>query len=68
MITGPVLLGGDDGRLTGPVADVLTTLGAEVWAPETGPTDLTFKALVFDATGIDVEPTSSTRRSPSLHP
>jgi 3-oxoacyl-[acyl-carrier protein] reductase len=52
VITGPVLLGGS-GRLTDPIAEVLTTLGAEVWAPETGPTDLTFKALVFDATGID---------------
>jgi 3-oxoacyl-[acyl-carrier protein] reductase len=51
VITGRVLLGGA-GRLTGPVAEVLTTLGAELWAPETGPTDLTFKALVFDATGI----------------
>ena len=52
VITGPVLLGGG-GRLSGPVAEVLTTLGAEVWAPETGPTDLTFKALILDATGID---------------
>jgi 3-oxoacyl-[acyl-carrier protein] reductase len=55
VISGPVLLGGtgsDGGRLTGAVAGVLTTLGAEVWAPETGPTDLTFKAIVFDATGI----------------
>jgi 3-oxoacyl-[acyl-carrier protein] reductase len=37
VITGPVLLGGG-GRLSHPIADVLTTLGAEVWAPETGPT------------------------------
>ena len=51
VITGPVLVGGT-GRLTGPVADVLTILGAEVWAPDTGPTDLTFRALVFDATQI----------------
>jgi 3-oxoacyl-[acyl-carrier protein] reductase len=52
VITGPVLLGGG-GRLTSPTAELLTTLGAEVWAPETGPTDLTFKALILDATGID---------------
>jgi 3-oxoacyl-[acyl-carrier protein] reductase len=52
VITGPVLVGGS-GRLTGSIAEVLTTLGAEVWAPETGPTDLTFKAVILDATGID---------------
>jgi 3-oxoacyl-[acyl-carrier protein] reductase len=55
VIDGPVLLGGtgaDGGRLIRPVADVLAAIGAEVWAPESGPTDLTFKALVFDASGI----------------
>jgi 3-oxoacyl-[acyl-carrier protein] reductase len=55
VIEGPVLLGGtgaEGGRLIRPVADVLAAIGAEVWAPESGPTDLTFKALVFDATGI----------------
>ncbi len=54
VITGPVLLGaaGGGGRLADAAASVLGTLGAEVFSPESAPTAQTFKALVFDASGI----------------
>jgi 3-oxoacyl-[acyl-carrier protein] reductase len=52
VIEGPVLLGQAPGsKLGAPVQRVLEAIGAEVHtAPENG--DGTFKALVFDATGI----------------
>jgi 3-oxoacyl-[acyl-carrier protein] reductase len=55
VIDGPVLLGPatSGGRLVAAAASVLDAIGAEVWAPESGPTDKTFKALVFDASGLD---------------
>jgi 3-oxoacyl-[acyl-carrier protein] reductase len=52
VISGPVLLGGaDGGRLKDSIERVLGDVGAEVIAgPPTG--EQTFKALVFDASGI----------------
>lgn len=50
VISGPVLVGGD-GRLRDPAQGVLEDLGAEVLAGLPG-ADQTFKALLFDATGI----------------
>jgi 3-oxoacyl-[acyl-carrier protein] reductase len=74
VIGGPVLLGAaPGGRLSGAVARVLVSIGAEthtpmldelraaaadaeldarVFNPEVAPADQTFKALVFDASGI----------------
>ena len=73
VITGEVLLGAaPGGRLVGPIAKVLASVGAEVassldgersavgeagidatvWNPD-APGDQRFKALVYDATGID---------------
>lgn len=74
VISGPVLLGAAGAsRLTGPVASVLSSIGAEVLAArddevrdaavragldagvfdaQAAPSDQTFKALVFDASGI----------------
>jgi 3-oxoacyl-[acyl-carrier protein] reductase len=74
VIDGPVLLGAAPGSgVTGPIAKVLASVGAEVstplqdeprraaadadigaaiFNPETATEDDTFKALVFDATGI----------------
>jgi 3-oxoacyl-[acyl-carrier protein] reductase len=59
VIDGPVLFGAaHGGRLSGPVATVLDAIGAEVieadgWVADVAPADQTFKALVFDATGIE---------------
>ena len=50
VISGPVLLGGD-GRLGGAARAVLDQVGAEVFKGIPG-TDETFKALVFDGSGI----------------
>jgi 3-oxoacyl-[acyl-carrier protein] reductase len=53
VIDGPVLLGGAaGGRLGEPVRSVLGEIGAEVFAALPGAEDQTFKALIFDATGI----------------
>ncbi len=53
VIDGPVLLGGAaGGRLGDPVRSVLGEIGAEVFASLPGAEDQTFKALIFDATGI----------------
>jgi 3-oxoacyl-[acyl-carrier protein] reductase len=50
VVSGPVLLGGD-GRLGAAAREVLDRVGAEVFKGIPG-TDETYKALVFDATGI----------------
>jgi 3-oxoacyl-[acyl-carrier protein] reductase len=50
VISGPVLVGGG-GRLSDAIQGVLTDVGAEVFNGIPG-ADQTFKALVFDATGI----------------
>jgi 3-oxoacyl-[acyl-carrier protein] reductase len=58
VIDGPVLLGAaTDGRLFDPIATVLSAIDVEVLEASTfnadvAPADQTFKALVFDATGI----------------
>jgi 3-oxoacyl-[acyl-carrier protein] reductase len=53
VIDGPVLLGGAaGGRLGEQVRSVLGEIGAEVFASLPGAEDQTFKALLFDATGI----------------
>jgi 3-oxoacyl-[acyl-carrier protein] reductase len=50
VIDGPVLLGSAPGsRLIDPITGILNSVGAEVHA---APAEETFKALVFDATGI----------------
>jgi 3-oxoacyl-[acyl-carrier protein] reductase len=55
VIDGPVLIGGD-GRLTEAINGVLAEIHAEVFVALPGAEDQTFKALVFDATGIhDIE-------------
>jgi 3-oxoacyl-[acyl-carrier protein] reductase len=51
VIDGPVLIGGS-GRVTEKVKDVLSGIGAEVFVSLPGAEEQTFKALVFDATGI----------------
>jgi 3-oxoacyl-[acyl-carrier protein] reductase len=50
VISGPVLMGGG-GRLTGAIDGVLEEIGAESFKGIPG-ADETFKAIVFDATGI----------------
>jgi 3-oxoacyl-[acyl-carrier protein] reductase len=54
VIDGPVLLGGPagDGRLGAAIRAVLGDVGAEVMETPPGAEQQTFKALVFDATGI----------------
>jgi 3-oxoacyl-[acyl-carrier protein] reductase len=51
VIDGPVLIGGD-GRLTDAINTVLDEIRAEVFVALPGAAEQTFKALVFDATGI----------------
>jgi 3-oxoacyl-[acyl-carrier protein] reductase len=53
VISGPVLLGAaPDGRLEAAVRNVLDAAGAEVVSGADGSGEKTFKALVYDATGI----------------
>jgi 3-oxoacyl-[acyl-carrier protein] reductase len=52
VIDGPVLIGGT-GRATDAVKGVLTDIGAETFVSLPGAEQQTFKALVFDATGIE---------------
>jgi 3-oxoacyl-[acyl-carrier protein] reductase len=53
VIDGPVLVGGEPGaRLGDAVKAVLTDIGAEVHESLPGAEEQTYKALVFDATGI----------------
>jgi 3-oxoacyl-[acyl-carrier protein] reductase len=51
VIDGPVLLGAaPGGKLVKPIAEILARIGAQT--ADLAPSDQTFKALVFDATGI----------------
>jgi 3-oxoacyl-[acyl-carrier protein] reductase len=53
VIDGPVLVGGEAGaRLGDAIKAVLSDIGAEVHEALPGAEDQTYKALVFDATGI----------------
>jgi 3-oxoacyl-[acyl-carrier protein] reductase len=53
VIDGPVLVGGEPGaRLGNAIRAVLTDIGAEVHESLPGAEEQTYKALVFDATGI----------------
>jgi len=54
VIDGPVLLGAahGSGRLEEPAADVLRSIDADIHRSLPGAEEQTYKALVFDATGI----------------
>jgi 3-oxoacyl-[acyl-carrier protein] reductase len=53
VISGPVLLGGPpNGPLAAAVREVLDGVGADVLSSGSVPTEQTFKALMFDASGI----------------